>query len=61
MENLNRENLPNRNDIVILALVATSTKKDVEEFKKLGVNEFTYKPLSEEIVMEIYQKYWVMV
>jgi CheY-like chemotaxis protein len=61
MENLNKENFINRDEVVILCLAAASTEVDIEKLKKLGVQEFTNKPLSKEIVLEICQRYWALV
>jgi CheY-like chemotaxis protein len=60
MGHFNQQNFSNRGEVIVLALVATSTEEEVERFKKLGVNEITYKPLTENLIMEIYQRYWAM-
>jgi CheY-like chemotaxis protein len=61
MEQLNKENFINRDEVVILALAATYTEEDMEKLRNLGVQEFTNKPLSKEIVLEICQRYWALV
>lgn len=58
MEHLNNMNFSNRNKIVILILAAASKQEDLDKFKKLGVTEFTSKPLSEKTVVNVYKKYW---
>ncbi len=58
MEALNKEDFINRANVVFILLAIHSTKEDIETFKKLGVQEFTSKPLSKETVLEVYHKYW---
>ena len=61
LETLNKEDFINRDEVIILALVASAKEEEIEKFKELGVQEFTFKPLSEETVMEVYQRYWALV
>jgi CheY-like chemotaxis protein len=61
MEQFNKENYINREEVVILALAASYTEEEMEKLRKLGVQEFTNKPLSKEIVLEICQRYWALV
>lgn len=58
LENLNESHFQNRQEVIILVLVANTRQEEIEHYKVLGVNEFSYKPLSKELIMEIYDKYW---
>jgi CheY-like chemotaxis protein len=44
--------------IVFILLGVHSTPPQIEEFIKLGVQEYTSKPLSEQTVMDAYHKYF---
>ncbi|HTF81613.1 MAG TPA: response regulator [Cytophagales bacterium] len=50
--------IKNREDMVFVHLGTVSKKVHTELFEKLGVEEFTMKPLREEVILEIHQKYW---
>jgi CheY-like chemotaxis protein len=50
--------LPHKENIILLLLGVDSQQRDIDAFLKLGVHEFTGKPLSAEKVMEVYEKYW---
>lgn len=43
---------------IFMYLNVNASQKDVDVLKELGINEFTTKPLSEERVMDVYNKYW---
>lgn len=58
MQEFNKIPITNRNDIVFILLGANSSKADFALFKNLGVEEFTEKPLEEEVVLNAYNKYW---
>ena len=45
-------------ETIFILLAVHTTLQDQEVFKKLGVQEFTSKPLSRHTVMEAYTKYW---
>jgi CheY-like chemotaxis protein len=44
--------------IVYILLAILSTKEHIEQFKALGVQEFTDKPLSQQVIMDAYDKYF---
>lgn len=50
--------LLNRTEVVFILLAIHSKQEDKEKFKELGVQEFTTKPLSRELVMDANNKYW---
>ncbi len=53
---LNDIGFVNREEVVFILLAIDSKKEDIEEFQRLGVQEFTYKPLSEKTVLDAYHK-----
>lgn len=55
---LNSLNLSNRSNIIIVALTANFRNEDMEKYKHLGVNEFSSKPLSEKLLLNLYETYW---
>ena len=57
MRELYRTGFTERKEVVFLLLAAHSSPKAIEEFKRLGVQEYTTKPLSEEVVLRAWQKY----
>ena len=58
MEALNEVNFLKNNEVVFMFLDINSTQNEIETLKELGVQEFTTKPLSEEKVMGVFNKYW---
>lgn len=44
--------------IIFILLGIHTLQPEIEAFQRLGVQEFTTKPLSKEIVLEVYHKYW---
>lgn len=55
---LNQIGFVNRQEVVFILLAIHTAQEDIEAFKGLGVQEFTNKPLSKEIVMDAYHKYF---
>ncbi|MFL5728960.1 MAG: response regulator [Cytophagaceae bacterium] len=60
LEHFNRLNIINRDEVIILALLASSSEADVQKFRSLGVDEISYKPLSEDMLEEICLRYWAL-
>jgi CheY-like chemotaxis protein len=58
MKALNDIDFVNRSKVVFLLLAVDSREEHIEEFQRLGVQEFTRKPISKETVMDAYHKYW---
>jgi CheY-like chemotaxis protein len=58
MQALNERGFLNEQRIVYMLLGVNSTAQNIEEFTKLGVQEYTTKPLSEQTVMDTYNKYF---
>ena len=58
LENLHKLKFQNWHEVIFLALAAHLKEDTIEELRRLGVQEFTSKPLSEELIMELYGKYW---
>jgi two-component system response regulator YesN len=58
MKELKKRNFINNQRIVFILLGVYSMEEDIEEFRKLGVQEYTSKPLSEQTVMDVYRKYF---
>lgn len=58
IEALNKLNFFKEHKAVFMFLEVNSFPKDVEALKDLGVQEFTSKPLSQEKIMDVYNKYW---
>jgi CheY-like chemotaxis protein len=58
MQALNKIDFVNRAEVVFILLAIDSRKEDIEKFKRLGVQEFITKPLSQKTVMDAYNKYW---
>ena len=58
MQALKERDFINNQRIVFILLGVHSTPSQIEEFKKLGVQEYTSKPLSQETVMDAYHKYF---
>ena len=58
MEALQASGVLKKMEVVFLLLAIHSSPQDQEAFKKLGVQEFTPKPLSKKTVMAAYTKYW---
>lgn len=48
-----------KRQIVFLLLAIDTRQEDKEAFRRLGVQEFTSKPLSKKTVLDAYKKYWV--
>ena len=48
----------NRKDMVILLISSSLSDRNIETFKKLGVEEFALKPLAVGRILEIYNKYF---
>jgi CheY-like chemotaxis protein len=55
---LNAIDFMNRKQVVFILLGVDSRLADIEEYKKLGVHEFTQKPLSKEVVLHAYHTYF---
>jgi CheY-like chemotaxis protein len=60
LTNIQSLNIINRNDIVILVLAIETRKDDIIKYKNLGVLEFYTKPLDNQIILELQNKYWTM-
>ncbi len=58
IKELHKIDFVNKHEVVFILLGIHSKPQDIEEFKRLGVQEFTSKPLSKEVVMDSYQKYF---
>jgi len=58
MEALHSNGIITRMDVVFLLLAIQTKPEEQEVFRKLGVQEFTSKPLSKKRVFEAYEKYW---
>ncbi len=58
MQELNASGFVECTDIVFVLLGIHSTQEHVAAFEKLGVQEFTTKPLCREVILETYHKYW---
>lgn len=58
MEALNKKGLLEEMRTVILLLAIHTNPDDLRRFKKLGVQEFTSKPLSKHTLTVAYKKYW---
>ena len=58
MQALHKKDVLENSSIVFLLLAINTTAQEQEVFKKLGVQEFTYKPLSKQTVLDAYAKYW---
>ena len=46
-------------DIVFLLIGINTREEGMKEFRELGVQEITYKPISKESVMRAYHRYWI--
>ena len=55
---LNEMGFVNREAVVFILLAIDSKQEDIEEFQRLGVQEFTLKPLSEKFILDCYFKYF---
>ena len=44
--------------IIFLLIGINTREEDSEIYKELGVQEITHKPISEEVVMKAYNRYW---
>ena len=55
---LNAIDFINKKEVVFILLGVDSRLTDIEEYKKLGVHEFTQKPLSREVVLNTYYTYF---
>jgi CheY-like chemotaxis protein len=53
MEAFNSHDFVNRQQTAIL-LLSTTMEREREKFKKLGVNYFAYKPLTEQTIISIF-------
>jgi CheY-like chemotaxis protein len=58
MQELKQRGFVDRQKVVYILLGVNSTFEHIEEFKKLGIQEYTTKPLSEQVVMDAYHKYF---
>jgi CheY-like chemotaxis protein len=58
MQALNRTGFIKRHEIVFLLLAIHTSPEDLAAFEKLGVQEYTPKPLSPQVVLSAYQKYF---
>jgi CheY-like chemotaxis protein len=58
MHILNERGFIDKHAIVFILLGINSTKEHIAEFQKLGIQEYTQKPLSEQKVMDAYHKYF---
>ena len=58
MKLLNNSGILKTMEVVVLLLAVQTKPEDLILFQKLGVQEFTPKPLSKKRLMEAYQKYW---
>ena len=45
--------------IIFLLIGVNTSEEDTEEFRELGVHEITDKPISDEVVMKAYHRYWI--
>jgi CheY-like chemotaxis protein len=59
MQALKGKGFVDRNRIVFVLLGVNSSEEHIEQFTKLGVQEYTSKPLSKEKLIEAYFKYFV--
>lgn len=55
---LHQQGFMQKANIVFILLGIHTSHKDWKAFQALGVQEFTPKPLSKEVVMEAYRKYF---
>ncbi|SDM65296.1 two-component system, response regulator YesN [Catalinimonas alkaloidigena] len=55
---LHEKGFMQRANMVFLLLGIRAKQEVIEEFLRLGVQEFTDKPLEEQTVLEAYHKYW---
>lgn len=58
LKEFNKMEFLKRGQFVILLLAATLKKELLEEFFQNGIQEFTEKPLDEETILMVYNKYW---
>lgn len=58
MEELNSLKFKEKEQSKILLLASHATEEDIEVYTELGIDDHTPKPLSEEIVIELWKKYW---
>jgi CheY-like chemotaxis protein len=58
MEELNNLKFKEKEQSKILLLASHATEEDIEVYNELGIDDYTPKPLSEEIVIELWKKYW---
>ncbi|QMU29530.1 response regulator [Adhaeribacter radiodurans] len=58
MEALNKNGIIKSLEIVFLLLAVHTKPEEQEAFRKLGVQEFTPKPLSKRTIREAHLKYW---
>ena len=58
IEALNNLAFVNRKDMVIMLISSSLSDKNIETFRKLGVEEFALKPLAVSRILEVYNKYF---
>ncbi|MDO1451538.1 response regulator [Rhodocytophaga aerolata] len=58
MKELNERGFIASQQIIFILLGVHSTKEHILEFQKLGVQEYTEKPLSQQVVLDAYRKYF---
>ena len=46
-------------NIIFLLIGINTREEDAEKIRELGVHEITYKPISDEVVMKAYHRYWI--
>ena len=45
--------------IIFLLIGVNTREEDAKEFRDLGVQDISHKPISDEIVMKAFHKYWI--
>ncbi len=58
MKALHQKGFMDGQPIIFILLGVHSSKEHIAEFEKLGVHEYTEKPLSQEVIMDAYHKYF---
>ncbi len=58
MQELNRTGSIKWHKVVFILLAVHTSGEDIAAFQQFGVQEYTPKPLSEEVIWNAYQKYF---
>ncbi len=58
IKELHKIDFINKHEVIFILLGIHSKPEDIQEFKRLGVQEFTSKPLSKEVLLDAYQEYF---